>query len=215
MKRFIVFILLFAGTSFVALAQTFTPINTKLKMEIGYAFYSNFFNGENYFRYKAENAPDNNITSMSGLNLKFSLPTKIKCIDLFFGALLLKGNDRISSTSWSSGNTNSSEYILNGGGVYFGISPRTNWKIAGFNSEFALGIFSFKEYTGVFDNLYEPYADIYEKKATGGLGAMSSVGVYLNVWKIGINPKISVIYSGSSSASFTFLGVILPVTFRF
>lgn len=178
-------------------------------------YLSNSLNGDNYYNFKYSSAPNTKETSMSGVNLKLILPTKNKYIDLIFGSMLLLGNDELGSNSWSSGNTNSFDYTLNGGGVYFGISPKLKGKFIGLTSDFAIGVFSFKEYLGIFNNIQEPFSDVYQKKTSYGLGAMSAIGIYLKFGKIGINPSVNAIYSGSSNASFLFYGFTLPITFNF
>ena len=125
------------------------------------------------------------------------------------------GADELGSTGWSPGYTNSYDYVFNGGGIYAGISPKLKGKYIGLTSEFAIGVLSFKEYLGIFNNVYEPFVDIYEKKTSSGLGALSSVGFYLKLGKFSINPSANTIFTGSSSASFLFYGFTLPLAYQF
>lgn len=185
------------------------------QFDIGYIYLSNSLNGDNYNNFKYSNAPNNSETSMSGVNLKLTLSTKNKYIDFVLGSMLLVGNDDLGSSSWSSGNTNSSDYTLNGGGVYFGISPKLKGEYIGLTSDFAIGVFSFKEHLSIFNNIQEPFIDMSENKTSYGLGAMSSIGIYLKFGKIGINPSFNAIYSGGANASFLFYGFTLPISFKF
>jgi hypothetical protein len=151
---------------------------------------------------------------MNGLDLKFTLSTKIKYLDFIVGSMFLPGVDE-GAWAWVPGSTNSYDYKLNGGGVYAGISPKLKGKNIGLTSEFAIGVFSFKEYLAIFNNRDEPYIDAYEKKTSHGLGAMSSIGIYLKFGKLGVNPTVNAVFSGSSSASFMFYGFVLPLTLQF
>ncbi len=186
-----------------------------VQIDLGYIYMSNSLNNNDYYNFKYNGAPIKDETSMSGINLKFTLQTKNEYVDLIFGSMVLVGNDDLGSKSWSPGDTNSFDYSLNGGGVYLGVSPKIKGKTVGLTSDFAIGVFSFKEYLGIFNNTQEPYVDEYEKNSTGGLGAISSIGGYVKLGKLGINPSVNVIYSGSSSASFIFYGFVLPVTYQF
>ena len=46
-------------------------------------------------------------------------------------------------------------------------------------------------------------------------GAMASVGFYVNVWRIGINPTFNVLYAGGAGAGFFLYGFMLPLTITF
>lgn len=85
----------------------------------------------------------------------------------------------------------------------------------GLTSEFAIGVFSFKEYIGIFNNTVQPYIDKFDKKASHGLGAKASFGAYVKFWKLGIHPTVDAIYSGGANASFLFYGMTIPLTYTF
>lgn len=46
-------------------------------------------------------------------------------------------------------------------------------------------------------------------------GIMASVGFYVNVWRIGINPTFNVLYAGGAGAGFFLYGFMLPLTVVF
>ncbi|MCP4552922.1 MAG: hypothetical protein GY834_12970 [Bacteroidetes bacterium] len=193
-----------------------TKVESKsFQINIGYIHLSNYLNGDKYSRFKSSVAANNGETSMSGVSLRLTIPSEIKYIDFILGSMFLVGDDRLGSTSWTPGNTNSDDYTLNGGGVYFGISPKLKGKYIGLTSDFAIGAFSFKEYLSIFNNIYEPFVDEHNLKASYGLGAMSSIGMFINVGKVGVNPSIIGIFSGGSGTSFTFYGFDFSVTYQF
>lgn len=188
--------------------------NIKPSIEIGYSVLFNNLNSDNYANFKSSLASWDN-TVLNGMNIKFVVNSKHSFIDYFVGTTFMVGADQLGSTSWTPGNTNSSDYIINGGGVYAGISPKLRKKHFGLTSEFAIGMFSFKEYQAIFNNIGTPVVDIYDKKTSSGLGAMSSVGFYFKIGKIGISPAATAIFSGSSSASFMFYGFNIPLSYQF
>jgi hypothetical protein len=188
--------------------------NIKPSIEIGYSVLFNNLNSDNYANFKSSLASWEN-TALNGMNIKFAVNSKHSFIDYFVGTTFMVGADQLGSTSWTSGNTNSSDYIINGGGVYAGISPKLKKKHFGLTSEFAIGVFSFKEYLAIFNNTETPVIDIYDKKTSSGLGAISSVGFYFKIGKIGISPEVTAIFSGSSSASFIFYGFNIPLSYQF
>lgn len=44
---------------------------------------------------------------------------------------------------------------------------------------------------------------------------MASVGFYVNVWRMGINPTFNVLYAGGAGAGFFLYGFMLPLTVVF
>jgi len=208
-------LLVMISLSFNLYAQEEKVELKKIQLDIGYMYLSNSLNGDNYYKFKYNGAPNTEETSMSGINTKFTMPSKNEYIDIVFGSLLLIGNDKLGSTSWSPGQTNSYDYKLNGGGIYFGVSTKLKGKYIGLTSDFTIGVFSFKEYLGIFNNTQEPFTDVYEKKASNGLGAMSSLGFYIKLGRFGINPSVNALYSGGSQTSFLFYGFVVPITFQF
>ncbi len=187
----------------------------RIQVDLGYVVMSNYLNSDNFYSFKSGTAPETSNTSMGGVNLNFTLSTRYKYLDLIAGTIFMVGRDNLGSKSWAPGNTSASDYLLNGGGVYAGISPKLKGKYIGLTSELAIGVFSFKEYTAIFNNIRPPFIDAYEKKASYGLGAMSSVGFYARYRKIGINPSVNAIFSGGANTSFLFYGIVLPITFQF
>ncbi len=212
MKR-IVLTTVLTCCSFILFSQE-QEQNVRPSIEIGYSVLFNNLNSDNYANFKSSLANWEN-TVLNGLSLKFVVNSKHSFIDCFVGTTFMIGADQLGSTSWTSGNTNSSDYVINGGGVYAGISPKLKKEHFGLISEFAVGMFSFKEYQAIFNNLGTPVIDIYDKKTSSGLGAMSSVGFYLKIGKIGISPTAIAIFSGSSSASFLFYGFNIPLLYQF
>jgi len=186
----------------------------KPSLEIGYSVLFNNLNSDNYANFKSSLASWDN-TVLNGMNIKLVVNSKHSFLDYFVGTTFMVGADQLGSTSWTSGNTNSSDYVINGGGVYAGISPKLKKKHFGLTSEFAIGVFSFKEYQAIFNNRNEPFVDIYDKKTSAGLGAMSSVGFYIKTGRFGISPSINAIFTGSSNASFLFYGFHLPLSYQF
>lgn len=183
----------------------------KPSIELGYVQHNNSLNVDEYLKFKYIY---NNSDKLIGLNLKLVFPTEIEYLDFIVGSLIEKQN--ITRThNVKNGITADYDKIHNGGGVYFGIAPKLKWKYFGLTSEFAIGILSYKEYTGIFNNAYEPYVDEYIRKASSGLGAISSVGIYLQVGKLRINPNFQSIFSGGDQSSFLFYGFNLPVSYQF
>jgi len=107
------------------------------------------------------------------------------------------------------------DYVINGGGVYVGLSPKLGGKYFGITSLISVGVFSYKEYFSYYSDNPLPVVDIYEKKASFGLGAMSSVGVYANIGPVGLHPQVQAVFSGGNDASFLFYGFVFPLTIRF
>ncbi len=209
MKNFIAVLFLLVISN-LCLSQERSGYNGQISF--GYIYMNNRLNKTNYYNFKADNTPLNN-TSMSGINLKYTYPTNNPNLDIIFGTLFLLGNDDLGSTSWTSGHTNSSDYALNGGSIYAGISPELKGRIFGLTSEFIIGIFSFKEIISVYNNISSAIIDINDSKSSV-FGGMSSFGFYLNLGKFGINPSVNGIYAGGKD-SFIFYGFNIPVTFSF
>ena len=185
------------------------------RFKIGVLVAYNYANDDNYLSFKYPIWKDNSAVDIMGFKLEIQFPTKYKYLDYSLGSLMLIGERYEGRVHQGPGITSVDDYILNGGGVYFAASPKTKGRIFGLTSSFGVGVFSFKEYVSVYDNTVDPIIDEHDLKASYGLGAISSIGLYLNVWKIGIHPSIFAIYSGGANASFTFIGFELPVTFQF
>ncbi len=209
---FVTFLISLTCYSFISFSQE-KEWDIKPSIEVGYSVLFNNLNSDNYTNFKSSLASWSN-TVLNGMNIKFIVNSKHSFIDYFVGSTFMIGADHLGSSGWTSGNTKSSDYVINGGGVYAGISPKFKKKHFGLTSEFAIGVFSFKEYQAILDNTVTP-VDIYEKKTSSGLGAISSVGFYVKVGKIGINPAITAIFTGSSSASFMFYGFNIPLSYQF
>ncbi len=199
--------------SFIVFSQEKEQI-MKPSVEIGYSVLFNNLNSDHYANFKSS-LPSWDNTVLNGLNIKVAVNSKYSFLDYFVGTTFMVGADQLGSTGWAPGNTNSSDYVFNGGGVYAGISPKLKTKHFGLTSEFAVGVFSFKEYKAIFNNVNEPYVDFYDKNTSAGLGALSSVGFYLKAGRFGISPSVNAIFTGSSSASFLFYGFNFPITFYF
>jgi hypothetical protein len=189
-------------------------LRTSLKLEVGYVIHFNSLNSDDYLSYMYPNAPDPS-GILQGFDFKISIPTKFRNIEAFIGTVFLINSDQMGSTSWTPGNANASDFKKNGGGVFIGIRPRIGGKNFGLTSDFAVGVFSFKEYYLGVNAVYPPTYNYYEKKASYGLGAMSSIGAYARIGPVGIHPQIQAVFSGGSNASFFFYGAVIPLTIQF
>jgi hypothetical protein len=181
-------------------------VKKDIQLETGFLFHWNTFNVDGYI----DNLSPGGSTSASGLvgvDLRFTLPTKLDFMDLSFGTIFEKGWDEYTLAS--------SDYIMNGGGVYAGISPKIKGKHFGLTSLFAVGVLSYKEYFYYYSTVPDPDIDINEKKVSFGLGAMSSIGVYGKIGSVGLHPQAQVIFSGGNNASFLFYGFVIPLTIQF
>jgi hypothetical protein len=198
-------LLLFLGLSFSLFGQGEKKIN-KIQLEAGFLFHWNNFNIDSYLDNR-DPSGSANATGLVGIDLRFSMPTRLDYLDFSFGTVLEKG--------WDQYLTSSSDYIINGGGVYAGVSPKIRWKNIGLTSLFAVGVLSYKEYYYYYSSIPDPDVDIHEKKASFGFGAMSSVGIYGKIGPVGIHPQAQAIFTGGNNASFLFYGFVIPLTIQF
>ncbi len=182
-----------------------------LRLEVGPCMHFNSLNEDNYLSYMSDFSAQN--TSMAGIDLRFSSSFK-PGLDLIFGALAEVGLDYRTNPGWNPGSTNSSDYVLNGGGVYVGLNPHTRGKYFGLDADIAAGVLAYKEYRVEFNNVVQPYVDKYDKKSSF-LGGMASLGFYLRTNTIGISPEFQVVMAGGSNGSFLFYGVNVPLTISF
>ncbi len=185
------------------------------KVSVGYLHLYNNLNADSYFGFKYSYATDNGTANLGGLNIKLDFPTKYQSVDITIGTLIMKGLDEVDFGHINPSTVNAHDYNINGGGVYLGISPKIKGKYIGLTSDFGIGVFSFKEYISIVNNTTMPFVDEHNLKASYGLGAISSLGIYLNYGKVGINPSLTGIFSGGSGASFTFYGINIPVYYQF
>lgn len=76
--------------------------------------------------------------------------------------------------------------------------------------------FPIKEYASAVlaDEAHPNFTNVNQNKASV-FGAMASVGFYVNVWRIGINPTFNVLYAGGAGAGFFLYGFMLPLTITF
>jgi len=207
--------LLSSGLPSFSQEKWFDESNGKPGVEIGYLHLYNNLNADNYFRFRYRFATDNGDASIGGISLKLNIPTKLEYLDITVGSIFLKGLDLIDFGHVNPEHVNAHDYKINGGGIYFGVSPTLKGKILSLTTEFGAGFFSFKEYVSIVNNIYEPFVDEHNLKASYGPGAISSVGLGIRIWKLGINPSVVAIYSGGAGASFTFYGFNLPITLQF
>jgi hypothetical protein len=207
--------LLLSGLQSFSQERLIGESNGKPGIEIGYLHLYNNLNADNYFRFRYTFATNNGDASIGGFSLNLNIPTKLKYIDLSVGSVFMKGFDEIDFGNIYPVSVNAHDYIINGGGVYFGISPKLKGKFISLTSMFGAGFFSFKEYVSIVNNIYDPFADEHDLKASYGPVAISSVGLGIRIWKLGINPSVVAIYSGGAGASFTFYGFNLPITLQF
>lgn len=170
-----------------------------LSLEVGYNVLFNGLNEDNHLADAAGWLFTGN--SMSGLGLRVIKENQY--FNIVAGCLIMADNNENFTTT--------SDYLLNGGGVYAGICPKIKGKHIGLTSEFAVGIFSFKEYI----TLNDPPLILHEKNASSGLGGLSSVGMYVKFGRISFDPAVEVIFSGGANTSFLFYGIRLPLTIHF
>jgi len=208
-------VFLFSSTQLFSQDKNLGDKKNKPKVSIGYLYLYNNLNSDLYFDLKSTLLIDNADENMGGLNIKLDFPTRYEYIDIAVGALFMKGLSEFYLSGIYPPSINDCDYIINGGGVYIGISPKIKGRYIGLTSDFGVGVFSFKEYVSIVNNEVEPFVDIHNLKASYGLGAISSVGISFNIGRIGINPSLTGIFSGGSGASFTFYGFYLPLSYQF
>lgn len=206
----ILFILL--TSSMLSFAQKADGISDGLSIEAGYLMISDQLNEDAYLSDKLAGwflFSSNDRFSLNGVNIKLTKTTKREYLDIICGVLFLR--DRNTTIS------NLSDENQNGGGVYFGISPKYKTKHFGLTSDLAIGVLSFKNYMHAYYQIPNggQLIDDHVTKASQGLGAMSSIGFYVNIGRFSINPNFMLIFSGGSNASFTYYGVNIPLVFKF
>ncbi len=197
------------------LGQKINNIQKYPKLEVGVMRIYNRLNSDKYFEYKYSYADDYGDATVAGVNIKLTMPSNLEYMDFVLGSLFIKGLNAFYMGNINPTAVNAHDYQLNGGGVYFGVSPGLKGKYIGFTTDFGIGIFSFKENVSIVNNTRQPYVDIHDLKSSYGPGAITSAGLYLNIWKLGVHPSVIGIFSGGANASFFFYGFNLPVTFQF
>ena len=178
-----------------------------LSVSLGYIHHYNNLNEDGYYDYSYSSYRAFN-EELSGFNLRFELATEIENLSLIFGSVYENTLNRYYDSP-------TFQFLLNGGGIYFGLNPEFGNKTFGFYADVAAGIFSYKNYIAIYGYPLAEQEYVYDKRASGGFGGMLNVGVYLRVWRLGIEPSFNLIYSGGSNASFTFYGLHLPISYRF
>jgi hypothetical protein len=198
-------VLFFLGISISLFGQE-EKKDVNIQLETGFLFHWNTFNIDSYLDNR-DPTGSANATGLVGIDLRFSLPSELDYLDFSFGAIFEKGWDTYLSTS--------TDYIINGGGVYAGISPKIKMKHFGFTSLFAVGVISYKEYYYYYSTVPDPDIDLHERKTSFGLGAITSLGAYARFGPVGIHPQLQAVFSGGSNASFFFYGFVIPLTIQF
>lgn len=183
----------------------------RFSIEAGFLMISDNLNDDDYLDDKYGNYwfsyGENEWINLTGLNIKLSKETRFNAIDLVCGTLFIK--DMVTNLSGTS------DYHQNGGGVYFGISPKYKTKYFGLTSDFAVGVLSFKKYMHTYIQNGSQLIDGHETKTSQGLGAISSVGFYVSAGRFSLNPSFMLIFSGGANASFTYYGFNIPLVFKF
>lgn len=203
-----------------AQAQNAVTVKEKksFKVEFGWGMFYNEFNQDDYLNMNYPAYAIFGQDKMFAFNLKFTTETRYRNLDLIFGAITLIGQNSGSLTIDHAGYPYKMgyQYLMNGGGVYAGISPKLKTKYFGLTSDFAVGLFPIKEYASavVSSEEYPDFANVNQSKASV-FGAMVSLGIYVKVWRIGINPTLNVIYAGGANTSFLLYGFMLPLTITF
>ncbi len=212
--KFIVFgLFLFFGLETLAQTETLSTDRDDIIISLGYGMHSNSLN-RNYDM-EVKDGSYGHLDNLQTLTLKVVIPTKKENIDLFVGALIEKDLLDDSSLGYTPGKTNEQKHVLNGGGIFAGVRPTWKKKYFGLTSEFGMGAFSYKETYSHFNNTVEPYLDIHMEKSTFGLGGYSSVGFYVKIGNVGINPNVNVVVTGGENGSFLFYGGSVPLTIQF
>ncbi len=194
---------LFLAFSLFSQGETMKPI----RLEVGYLFHQNALNEDNYFNFMSDRYSVQN-TVMQGFNFKVSANYK-ENMDLIFG-LMAENCFNEYSSGYSTVIANEIDYVLNGGGVYFGVNPHTNGKHFGVDADIAIGVFAYKEYRMIYNSESEPFLNVQDKKSSI-LGGMGTFGFYLKGKKLGISPEIQFLMAGGSNGSFLFYGLNLPL----
>lgn len=188
-----------------------------LKVEVGFGVFSNSLNRDAYLDMNYPSGVISGDSKLKAFNLKFTAPTRYRNLDLIFGAMAIIGQNYDSYIVDVGGyDRRGYQYLMNGGGGYAGISPKWKTKYFGLTSDFAVGIFPIKEYASavIADEAHPNFTNVNQNKASV-FGAMASVGFYVNVWRIGINPTFNVLYAGGAGAGFFLYGFMLPLTITF
>ena len=105
--------------------------------------------------------------NIKAFNLKFTTETRYRNLDLIFGAMALIG-ERYNQFSIGTYEKDGYQYLMNGGGVYAGISPKWKTKYFGLTSDFAVGIFPIKEYASAVlaDEAHPNFTNVNQNKAS-------------------------------------------------
>ena len=180
------------------------------EFRIGATLYDNFLNDDFYLddRFDMDRVP-----YTFGVHVEVLKETSIKHLHLIAGMAVEYGNLGSSTTGFPVARTE--ESTLTGGGIYLGINPKFGNENIGLTSTLALGYFTYRERNVMLDFSNGNSIDIREIRSTGGLGATSSLGVYLRLKGIGVTPALSLAMSGNQETNFVFYGVKVPVTFYF
>lgn len=206
------FLFILLTSAMLSFAQKADGTLDGLSIEAGYLMISDQLNEDDYLSDKLAGwfqFGSNNGFSLNGLNIKLSKTTKREYLDIICGVLFLRDRNTIIS--------NRSDENQNGGGVYFGISPKYKTKHFGLTSDFAIGVLSFKNYMHAYYQVPNGgrLIDEHITKASHGLGAVSSIGFYVSAGRFSLNPSFMLIFSGGANASFTYYGFNIPLVFKF
>ncbi len=200
MKKILSFCVLLFMVSAANCQEEYDP---EISIQAGVLMHFNQLNYSKYFNQKIPSGlnPDMRIP---GFSLEIKMSTKYDYLDIVLGTILEKDWNAYLATT---------DYKFYGGGVYLGICPSIKYKHFGITSLFGLGAFSYKEHVSYYDD-NPTIVDIYESKSSGGLGAITSLGVYLKLGHLGINPQVQAVFSGGSD-SFLLYGFVVPLSLKF
>ena len=199
------------------MAQSTEKERMAFKGEVWFGVFSNSLNRDAYLDMNYPSGIISGDSKMKAFNLKFTAPTRYRNLDLIFGGMAIIGQKYDSYIVDVGGyDRRGYQYLMNGGGVYAGISPKWKTKYFGLTSDFAVGIFPIKEYASAVlaDEAHPNFTNVNQNKASV-IGALASVGIYENVWRIGINPTFIVLNAGGAGAGFFQYGFMLPLTITF
>lgn len=211
MKKILLFLLI-SLINLVAISQEVSKKNN-FNLHFGYGFIYNDLNNDSYFWYKY---PDyDKFDMLQNYTLKVEIPTKLKYLDLIFGAsfandlLYYADGDGCVQGAYGRGNQ-----FMNGGSIFTGVSPKLKFKNFGLTSEIRIGYFTYREHLSFYDTVYEK-VDVHERIESSGLGAQINAGFYLKLWRIGVNPQANFILSADADASYIFYGFEIPLVLYF
>jgi hypothetical protein len=186
----------------------------KFQIEAGYGIFSNSLNVD-HFQVNKDPYAYNGDVKMQGVNVKFTMPSKWKYLDFVFGATYMKSPSMRESITVDNV-TKTREYVLNGGGIYVGVSPKWKTEHFGLTSELSLGFFPFREINTLAINNLADSGKNYNNQLLRStvFGGIASAGFYVKFGRFGINPTLNLMLA-SEDTTYVFYGLTIPLTISF